>query len=186
MINPELTEADDLRCRLKEFGLKITDIKKVVLTHLHWDHTGSLRFFTHCPIVVQKAEYRFAFHPDSFVASQYMPNHFPSSLHYDLVEGDQMILPGISVVQTPGHTPGHQSIIVTLASGASFIFPGDTIGLEENLTLKIPASNHWDSQKAMESIYRLENLSMLLGAEIIPSHDFGRWGSLKKSPECYL
>jgi N-acyl homoserine lactone hydrolase len=186
LINPELSAADDLRCRLREFSLKITDIKKVILTHLHWDHTGSLRFFTHCPIVVQRAEYRFAFHPDSFVASQYMSNHFSSALHYDLVEGDRQILPGISVIHTPGHTPGHQSIIVRLGSGASFIFPGDTIGLQENLTLKIPASNNWSSEKALQSIHRLENLAQLLDAEIIPSHDFGKWESLKKSPEYYL
>jgi N-acyl homoserine lactone hydrolase len=185
LIQPELTKADDIRSRLKALNLHVSDIKKVILTHLHWDHTGGLRFFTHCPIIVQKEEYRFAFNPDSFVSSQYMPNHFPSLLNYHLLEGDQMILPGISAVKTPGHTPGHQSIIVKLASGASYIFPGDTISLAENLTLKIPTSNNWNSQQAMDSIYRLENLADLLAAEIIPSHDISKWGSLKKSPEFY-
>ncbi len=141
------------------------------VTHLHWDHTGSLRFFTHCPIVIQKVEYRFAFHPDSFVAAQYMQNHLSSSLNYRLLEGDQIILPGISVVKTPGHTPGHQSVVVRLVSGASYIIPGDTILLKENLTLKIPSSNTWNPQQALDSIYRLEHLSHLLDAEIIPSHD---------------
>lgn len=185
LIQPEMTQADDIRSRLKELGLRVSDIKMVLLTHLHWDHTGGLRFFTHCPIVVQKAEYRFAFHPDSFVAAQYMQNHLSSSLNYHLLEGDQIILPGISVVRTPGHTPGHQSIVVRLASGSSYIFPGDTILLEENLTLKIPSSNTWNSQQTAESIYRLEHLSHLLGAEIIPSHDIARWEQLKKSPEAY-
>jgi N-acyl homoserine lactone hydrolase len=186
LIQPELAKADDIRSRLKELNLNVSNIKMVLLTHLHWDHTGGLRFFTHCPIVVQKVEYRFAFNPDSFVSSQYMQNHLPSSLHYRLLEGDQVIVPGISVVKTPGHTPGHQSIVVMLASGASYIFPGDTISLEENLTLKIPSSNNWNAQQSMESIYRLEHLSHLLGAEIIPSHDIARWGSLKKSPEAYI
>jgi len=185
LIQPELTEADDIRNRLKELNLRVSDIKMVLVTHLHWDHTGGLRFFTHCPILVQKAEYRFALNPDSFVSAQYMQNHLPSSLNYRLLEGDQRILPGISVVRTPGHTPGHQSIVVKLASGASYILSGDTILLEENLTSKIPSSNTWNASQTMESIYRLENLSHLLGAEIIPSHDIGRWGSLKKSPEAY-
>lgn len=185
LIQPELTQADDIRERLKELNLNVADIKTVILTHLHWDHTGGLRFFTHCPIITQKTEYRFAFHPDSFVSSQFMQNHIPFSLNYRILEGDQMIVPGISVIRTPGHTPGHQSIFVRLASGASYLLAGDAISLEENLTLKIPSSNNWNAQQAMESIYRLEHLSYLLKAEIIPSHDLGRWGSLKKSPEFY-
>jgi hypothetical protein len=75
--------------------------------------------------------------------------------------------------------------VVRLASGAVYIFPGDTILLEENLTLKIPLSNTWNAQQIMESIYRLEHLGHLLGAEIIPSHDLARRESLKKSPEAY-
>jgi len=185
LIQPELTKADDIRERLKELNLNISDIKTVILTHLHWDHTGGLRFFTHCPVIIQKTEYRFAFNPDSFVSSQYMQNHIPFSLDYHILEGDQIIVPGISVIRTPGHTPGHQSILVRLASGASYILSGDAISVEENLTLKIPSSNSWNAQQAMESIYRLEHLSYLLEAKIIHSHDLVSWGSLKKSPEFY-
>ena len=66
LIKPELTEGDDIRNRLRDLDLAVSDIRMVLLSHLHWDHTGGLRFFTHCPIVVQNAEYRFAFHPDGF------------------------------------------------------------------------------------------------------------------------
>ena len=62
----DFTEADDIRNRLKELNLKVSDIKMVIVTHLHWDHTGGLRFFDHCPIVVQREEFRFAFNPDSY------------------------------------------------------------------------------------------------------------------------
>ena len=72
LIQPELTRADDIRSRLKELNLDVSEIIMVILTHLHWDHTGGLRFFTHCPVIMQKTEYRFAFNPDSFVSSQYM------------------------------------------------------------------------------------------------------------------
>ena len=185
LIQPELTEADDIRNRLKQLKLDVSDIKMVILTHLHWDHSGGLRFFTHCPIIVQKEEHRFAFNPDSFLTAQYMRNHFDFPLHYQFVEGDKIILPGISVIKTPGHTPGHQSILVKLANGNSYIFPGDTIILKENMTLKIPSSNNWNSQQTMDSIYRLEHLASLLKAEIIPSHDIARWEGLKKSPKFY-
>ena len=185
LIKPELTEEDDIRNRLRELGLTTSDIRMVLLTHLHWDHTGGLRFFTHCPIMVQKAEYRFAFHPDGFVSGQYMRNHFDYPLDFDLLEGDQIILPGVSVIKTPGHTPGHQSILVKLVSGKAYIFPGDAICLKDNLTLKIPPSNTWSSEQAADSIYRLEHLSKLLKAEIIPSHDLDEWEALRKSPAFY-
>jgi len=185
IIQPELTKEDDIRSRLKQINLEVTDIKIVILTHLHWDHSGGLRFFGHCPVMVQKVEYRFAFNPDSFVSGQYMRNHFDFPLNYNLLEGDQIILPGMSVIKTPGHTPGHQSILVKMASGTFCIFSGDAIPLEENLTLKIPSSNNWNSQQAMDSIYRLEHLSRLLHADLIPSHDIVRWERLKKTPEFY-
>ena len=185
LIKPELTELDDIRNRLKEAGLRVEDVKMVILTHLHWDHTGGLRFFTHCPIVVQKEEHRFAYQPDSFVAAQYMPNHINFQLQYRLLEGDQVLLPGISVMKTQGHTPGHQSVLIRLGSGAFFIFAGDTISLEDNLTYKNPGSNSWSAHQSTESIYRLEHLSQLLPAQIIPSHDIQKWSGLKKFPEFY-
>jgi N-acyl homoserine lactone hydrolase len=110
VIKPSITQKDTLLSRLNELGLTVSDIKMVILTHLHWDHTGSLRFFENCPIIVQKTEYRFAFHPDSFVAPQYMRDHFDFPLKYQFVEGDGILLPGVSLIKTPGHTPGHQSI----------------------------------------------------------------------------
>jgi N-acyl homoserine lactone hydrolase len=185
LIKPELTKADDVRNRLAEVGLRVEDVKMVIITHLHWDHTGGLRFFTHCPIAVQKEEYRFAYQPDSFVAAQYMSNHIHFPLNYRLLEGDQILLPGISVIKTQGHTPGHQSVLIRLESGAFFIFAGDTISLEDNLTYKIPGSNTWSAQQSMDSIYRLEHLSHLLPAQIIPSHDIRKWSELKKSPDFY-
>jgi N-acyl homoserine lactone hydrolase len=183
VIRPQLTEADDIRNRLKELGLQPADVRMVILTHMHWDHTGGLRFFPHCPGVVQKSEHRFAYEPDSFVAAQYMQNHISFPLKFQLAEGDQSLLPGVSVVKTPGHTPGHQSILVRLETGKSYLFAGDVISLADNLKLKIPGSNTWNAQQSVESLYKLEHLSGVLDADIIPSHDMGKWSEWKKSPE---
>lgn len=185
LIKPELKEGDAIRNRLQQLDLKVSDIKMVIVTHLHWDHTGGLRFFNHCPIFLQRAEFRFAFNPAPYVSEQYMRNHFDYPLNYQSIEGDQIILPGISVIKTPGHTPGHQSVLARLTSGAHYIFPGDAIPLQENLTRKIPSSNNWNAEQSMDSLYRLEHLALLLGAEIIPSHDMIKWDNLKKSPEAY-
>jgi N-acyl homoserine lactone hydrolase len=185
LANPEVTEADDIRNRLQEVNLKVADVKMVIVTHLHWDHTGGLRFFDHCPILIQKEEFRFAYNPDSFFSPQYMRNHIDFPLNYKMIEGDQIILPGLSVIKTPGHTPGHQSVLVRLDSGAHYIFSGDAVILQENLTRKIPSSNNLNNEQAIDSLYRLEHLAQLLGAEIIPSHDMAKWEGLRKSPEPY-
>jgi N-acyl homoserine lactone hydrolase len=185
LIKPEMTEQDTIESRLETLNIRVKDIKMVVLTHMHWDHTGSLRYFTHCPIVVQKSEHRFAFEPDSFVSGQYMDNHFNFPLQYNLIEGDRVLLPGVSVVRTPGHSPGHQSVIIKLRTGKYHIITGDALSTFENMRLKIPGSNVWDAQLAAESIYRIEHLSLLLGADVFTSHEDVKWFDFKKIPDCY-
>ncbi len=97
-----------------------------------------------------------------------------------------MVVPGVSVIKTSGHTPGHQSVLIQTAAGDAWIFAGDAISLQDNLVLKIPGSNTWSAQQAVDSIYRLEHLSHLLKARVIPSHDMQIWAELKKSPDFYV
>jgi N-acyl homoserine lactone hydrolase len=185
LIRPEMTEEDVVASRLRALGIEPGAVRMVILTHMHWDHTGGLTCFSHCPVVVQKAEHRFAFAPDSFVAGQYMRNHFDLPLPYEQIEGDRMLLPGVSVVKTAGHSPGHQSVLVRLKSGATCIITGDAVSTLDNVRLKIPGSNVWSSQLAAESISRLEHLAELLGARLFPSHDHSTWMELRKTPDCY-
>jgi N-acyl homoserine lactone hydrolase len=183
LIKPQLTEEDDVRFRLKELGLSVSDVKMVILTHMHWDHTGALRFFTHCPIIVQRDEYRFAFRPDPFLAAPYMPNHIEHPLNYQLMDGDGFVAPGVSVIKSPGHTPGHQSVLVRVHAGNYYLFPGDAVPLMENLERKVPLSNSFSAKQCVESLYHLEHLAQLLGARIIASHDLGIYETLNKCPE---
>ena len=183
LIKPQLSEEDDVRLRLKEVGLSVTDIKMVILTHMHWDHTGALRFFNHCPIVVQREEHRFAFSPDPFLSTPYMPDHFQHPVDYMFMEGDGFVAAGVSVIRTPGHTPGHQSVLAETVNGKYYLFPGDAMPLMENLERKIPLSNTHSAKQCVESLYRLEHLTKLLDANIIPSHDLAFYEGLKKCPE---
>jgi N-acyl homoserine lactone hydrolase len=182
LIKPQINEEDDVRLRLKEVGLSVSDIKMVILTHMHWDHTGALRFFPHCPIVVQREEHRFAFNPDPFISAPYMPNHFHHPVNYRLFDGDGFVAPGVSVIKTPGHTPGHQSVLINLVDGRYFLFPGDAMPLMENLERKWPLSNVFSAKQCVESLYRLEHLAQVLKAKIIPSHDLAFYEAMKKCP----
>ncbi len=178
---------DDVRNRLKELDLKTDDIKYVVNSHFHWDHTGGNQFFTKSKFLVQKAEYRFAYHPDNFVASRhlYLKNHFDYPLDYELIEGDMELVPGVSLVTAYGHTPGLQAMIVSLPESGTVVLTSDSIYSRENIEKDIPAGNCWDPVQAMESMHRLIHIAKREKGRLIMGHDPDAWETLKPSPYCY-
>jgi N-acyl homoserine lactone hydrolase len=81
---------------------ELGEVTAVVNTHLHFDHCGGNRLFPGVPIYVQRTEHEAVAEPDYVVQWVHAPG-----LRYELVDGDAEILPGISVLFTPGHSPGH-------------------------------------------------------------------------------
>lgn len=181
VVRPLLRPEDDIRSRLGELGLKTQDIKYVINTHLHWDHTGGNRFFPEAPFFVQKAEYRYAFWPDHHLSSSYMTDHFDCGVHYELVEGDYEVIPGVMLFHTPGHTPGHQSVLVTMENGDKMIVAGDAVYTRENLIEMIPPGNCWDPSKAVLSLHKLKTIQTITGACVLPSHDPCFWMEIPNS-----
>ena len=176
---------DDVRNRLKELGLGIGDIRYVVNSHLHWDHTGGNHFFTKSRFIVQKAEYRFACYPDDFAAAPYLKNHFDHPLDYHLIEGDMELVPGVSLVTVYGHTPGQQAMVISLPESGTMILTADSIYSKENIEKNIPAGNCWDPGQAMISMHRLIQIAKREKGQLVITHDPGAWDVLKKSPYCY-
>ncbi len=79
----------------------------VINTHLHFDHCGGNRRFAGTPTFVQRAELEAAVAPDYLVEWV----HFPDESYVE-VDGDSTLFDGVSVLFTPGHSPGHQSVVV--------------------------------------------------------------------------
>lgn len=90
----------------------VGDVVAVVNTHLHFDHCGGNRRFRGKPIYVQRDEYEGA-HGEDYVEEW---ARFEGA-RYELLDGDAEVLPGISVLATPGHSPGHQSVVVETDEG---------------------------------------------------------------------
>ena len=86
------------------------------------------------------------------------------------MEGDWELMPGIEVLFTPGHRPGHQSAMITLPSGARKIFVGDVADLIENFDREILGSS-MDDAAAMRSLLRLKALAEEMDDELVPLHD---------------
>ena len=182
---PSMTPADDVRSRLRELGIRPEEIKWVINTHLHWDHTGANRFFKQARFVVQKVEYDFAWNPPAEFQKFYMSNHFRYPLDYWPVEGDLELMPGLQLLATPGHTIGHQSVMVELPRSGPVILAGDAVYLEENIRRRVPPGNCWSAESSLSSLDKLGRLAEQENAVIMPGHDPDWWQNVRHSPSDY-
>lgn len=162
-------------------GVGLEESRLVVNSHLHWDHCGGNRLFRHCPVVVQKPELAFARAPRGFVGGGYMRNHFDLPLGYEPIEGDQDLAPGVRVITTQGHTPGHQSLLVRLPSGARVVLCADAAYTYDTLRQHLLSDNVWDRTETERSLKRLRAL-MDDGATVIPGHEPRLWEQLGPPP----
>jgi N-acyl homoserine lactone hydrolase len=165
VLTPQMSAIDALPAVLGRAGLHLDDITAVINTHLHFDHAGNNAMFPGRPIYVQREHREHAAGNPSF-PEQYWDL---ASLDYELLEGEGELAPGIAVICTPGHVPGHQSVVVTL-DGSVIVICGDAVFSRENLEL-----DSWSTQSVPEAAHasadRLRSLAADHGAELIFGHD---------------
>jgi N-acyl homoserine lactone hydrolase len=180
------TEADRLVHRLDAIGLETDNIDLVVLSHLHYDHAGGAALFPNSELVAQKDEYAYAHYPASFFAPFYYRKNFDlPGYRWRLLDGDTELLPGVTVLRSDGHTPGHQSLLVELPESGPVLLTGDACYWQEHIDDERPPGVVWNPTLAMHSIKRLKTLARLTGARIFPGHDPVFWATVKQSPDAY-
>jgi N-acyl homoserine lactone hydrolase len=106
---------------LAEIDMTPADIDLVINTHLHFDHCGQNSVFRHAPAYVQRVELARAERESPELCGWF---DFMNA-RFELLDGDAQIVPGLSVITTPGHTSGHQSVLVTADDGTSEVLIGD-------------------------------------------------------------
>ena len=98
---------------ITQAGINPDKIKKIILTHLHWDHTFGIKHFPEAEIYIQAGEIEQLFNMMENEEISFNPGHWIDRLEsFVLLRGDNEILPGIEVIRTGGHTPGHQAVKV--------------------------------------------------------------------------
>ena len=146
-------------------GLSPDDITIVINTHLHFDHCGGNKYFKNARFIIQKAELEYANNPHRFAKGGYIKSYF-EGLEFELLEGEKEILDGITVIPTPGHTPGHQSVLVVF-EGKNYIYCGDVSPLEENIRDRNIVGILHNPVEALESIDKVKKIEAIY----ITSHD---------------
>ena len=102
-----------IEAELEAFGLRLDDVRLVVNSHLHFDHCGNNLRFPGVPIYVQASEYEATRQPH-YTVPEWVDFE---GAEYVVLDGDAQVASGVRVMSTPGHSPGHQSLIIDTPSG---------------------------------------------------------------------
>jgi N-acyl homoserine lactone hydrolase len=89
-------------------------------------------------MILQEAEFRFAHAPDPFVRSVYLAQQYDLERDYQLINGEHVLCPGVGIIDTRSHSPGHQSLIVNLPHTGRVICSGDSLYYQEDLAQPWP------------------------------------------------
>lgn len=175
--------------RLNAIGLAPHDIHYLVCTHFDWDHAGCHALFSNARLVAQRAHVeaaRTGKHPrfESVRAQWDDPG-----LHYQLVEGDTTLLPGIELIETSGHVPGHQSMLVGLPKTGAVLLPIDAIQSSDRFDAErreISPQIDMDETGVRASTRKLAGIAQREPVSLtIFGHDAEQWRTLRHSPEFY-
>ena len=158
---------EGLRAQLQRYGLKPENIDVIINTHLHFDHCGNNKHFTNAKFYVQADELRYAYVPDRFQKASYIRASFDVDVDYMPIQGSRKITENVSILPTPGHSIGHQSVVIR-KDGKNYVYCGDAAPLRENLERRNIPGVLYRSDQALQSIDKLRNIE---AAVYIYSHD---------------
>jgi glyoxylase-like metal-dependent hydrolase (beta-lactamase superfamily II) len=174
------TRARTLAAQLAEVGVKPSDVRFVAVSHTHGDHVGKVDMFPDSTLLIQKAEFDWA-----FAAGRTPP--FKAERPVRKLEGDHDVFGDGSVViiSTPGHTPGHQSLLVNLPKTGWLVLTGDLAHFRDNWDNRRVASMNTSAEQTQASFRRVADLLAEKKAQLWINHDKPQTLSQKRSPQFY-
>ncbi len=182
----QVKEEDHLFTQLKKVGVSPEAIDLVVQSHLHADHSGLMRQFPKAQVVVQREEYNFAMNGPYFVESYYRrPYYDVPNIKWRILDGDEELVPGVIALSTPGHTPGHQSLMVDLPESGTILLTGDCAYLTENIERGIIPAIFYNPVQALHSLKRMKTFARITKGQLFFTHSMQQYETLKKPPEFY-
>jgi glyoxylase-like metal-dependent hydrolase (beta-lactamase superfamily II) len=170
----------DVRCprhalvdeRLRQAGISTDQVGWVVNSHLHFDHAGRNNAFPAAKQYVRARELAWGWS----VAAKPIVGVLEGDLRQlDAPEWDYddefSLLPGVTLVSTPGHTPGHQAMLIEFTDGARYVCAGDAAYTLQAVLQHQPTGRPYDAEAARRSLERLTALD----AQVLTAHDVEQW-----------
>jgi len=183
----EMKEEDYIVNRLNEIGLTPKDINYLICTHFDIDHAGNNELFGNAEIIVQRANYELdkLGNPRLALSKEHWDG---PEFNYKIIEGDTTIMEGIDLIETSGHVPGHQSVLINLPNTGKVLLAIDAIPApyltDADTRLIMPTdmdeAGVRQSTKKLMDIVKSQNISL-----IIHGHDMEQWHTLKHAPLYY-
>lgn len=178
--------------QLAAIGLKTSDITYVAISHTHGDHIGNMDLFPNSTVLMQRVEYSWISSPDG-------PNDNVNQLkalarklmgtpkQLKLLDGDTDVFGdgSVTLIATPGHTPGHQSLLVHLKNSGFIILSGDVVHSEDNFARNIVPSLNTDKAASIASMGRVRQMMATYHAKLFINHDKAQTDTLKLLPAFY-
>lgn len=167
-----------LAAQIDELGLSPSDIKFVAVSHGHPDHIGNVDMFPNSMLLVQKAEYE-------------SPNgsslRARPSTTVTAFEGDRDVFGdgSVTIISTPGHTVGHQSLVVKLPRTGAVLLSGDAVHFKGNWDHRRVPSINFNAEQTAASMQRIANIMARDNAQLWINHDKAQRDGQKLSPAFY-
>lgn len=165
--------------QLEQLGVKPDDVKAMAVSHTHPDHSGNVELFPQAVLYVQKAEYDW---PGANNEPRFKPSHPVEQLAGDKdVFGDG----SVTILSTPGHTPGHQSLLVKLPKTGAVILSGDAVHFRDNWDNRRVPSMNVNKDQSAASMQKIADTLSREKAQLWINHDKAQRDSQKMAPEFY-
>ncbi len=181
-----LSPEDHIERRLASIDMTPGDIDLVVQSHLHFDHAGGLAWLTHAPILVQREELAFARHPPVYQELIYVQDDFGMDLDWRELDGDHDVFGDgrVTVISTPGHTRGHQSLLVRLEHETVFLLADAAYLLDKMRSRSLPGIL-WSPDAIIASWDRIEEIERSEGARLLTTHALDYTTSVRIAPDAW-
>ena len=168
-----------LAAQLEQLGVKPADVKGLAVSHTHPDHHSNVEMFPQAMLYVQKAEYDW---PDAKGGPRFKASHPVTKLegNHD-VFGDG----SVTIVSTPGHTPGHQSLLVRLPKTGNVLLSGDAVHFRSNWENRGVPEGNFDKPETKASMEKMAALLKRENARLWINHDKAQRDTLKLAPAYY-
>jgi N-acyl homoserine lactone hydrolase len=174
-----------MRDQLADIGIAPADVGTVILSHGHFDHVGNANLFYHATWYIQRREHEAMFSPDHEDYGYARPLYEGlKQAKVELMDGDFDIFGdgSVKVISTPGHTPGHSSLLVRLANAGPIFLSADVAHYRYNMEHRCVPTMNWNPEQSRISMERVDVVVREERAQLWLNHDTVQSATIPHAP----